>query len=152
MNKENFIAIILGLILGTVVAVGFWTSKNNGLKLTLPKFSFPNVSFLQKPLPTVIPTPTSSITEEKFFLNINSPQDDIIVNKNEIEISGRTTNEATIIISVDKEDTTVFPDSNGNFSLKISLNSGPNTIITTATDPKNNSEQIIRTIIFQEQK
>jgi hypothetical protein len=154
VNKENFIAIIIGLVLGIIIALGVWTAKNGGFRYEIPKFTLPNLPEIKKNEPTapVVPTPTGSLKKEEFQISLSSPEDDITVNVKEITVSGNAWPNTTIITSLENNDIITSSNPDGSFSMKATLVTGPNTITVTAFDQEGNSSQVTRTIIFQEKQ
>ena len=149
MNKEIVIAIILGLTVGIVAAISIWAAKEGTLKLSL---SLPKLSQVEKKEPTITPTAAEQKPQENFFLDITSPENETIVTNNEIELTGKTNPEVSIIVSQEANDTVLSSKKDGSFSTKITLSPGPNTIIIIAIDQGTNTAQVARTIVFQEQK
>lgn len=152
MNKENLSAIILGLTLGTTAALCIWAVKSGNLTLPFKQFSFPNLSPSQKNISIKLPTPTAQKQKEAFEINLTSPENGIITNDKEIEISGKTNRKATIILSQDNNDLIIPLKSDGSFSTKSTLVSGPNSLIVTAIDENDNVSQESRIVIYEEQK
>lgn len=152
MNKENLSAIILGLTLGTTAALGIWAAKSGGFTFPLKQFSFPNLSLPQKNISTQLPTPTTQKQKEVFETILTSPENGVITNDKEIEVSGKTNRKAAIILSQDNSDLIIPLKSDGSFSTKSTLTPGPNSLIITAIDEEGNVNQENRIVIYEAQK
>lgn len=143
MIKELFLAIALGAILGFGITGGFITLNKN-------KTDFANKT------QTVITTPTLSLSNETPVptqgsetsvdtITIDSPENESIVNVSKITIKGTTSKNAIIVIKTPAKIYNTTANSEGNFEMEINLESGINTIQTTAinTDTNQTSESEI---------
>jgi len=91
------------------------------------------------PPPTPEPTP-----EPEFFLTVTQPADDSIINADEVEVRGRTTPGA--VVSVNGELAEV--DEEGNFTMMVVLEEGPNLIEVIASDLEGNQQGHTLVIIY----
>jgi len=132
MKKEVLIAIIIGFGLGLVITFGVWRA-NKVLKEVAPKQQSPP-SQVQEEEKTPSPTPPSS----QLSLVITSPEDNSIINKEKIVVSGKTSSEATVVITYEEGEKIIQTDENGNFSSEITLVGGANEIIVSAYDEEGN--------------
>lgn len=157
MNKENVFAIILGLILGVIVALGLWTAKGSKIDFKIPQISLPKINFSlnfgksqtnnkQPPQTSITPT---QITQQEIKLEITTPENEISVNAKNIEIQGKADPKSTLIISFEDQDILITPNSDGTFTYKTELTPGPNSFVLTAISPTNIVETIERTIIYE---
>ncbi len=99
------------------------------------------------PTPTPIPTPTPEPTptpKPEFFLTVTQPADDSIINADKVEVRGRTTRGA--IVSVNGELAEV--DEEGNFTMMVVLEEGPNIIEVIASDLEGNEDGRTLVIIY----
>ncbi|MBI2595151.1 hypothetical protein HYW46_00250 [Candidatus Daviesbacteria bacterium] len=87
-----------------------------------------------------------------FNLEINNPDDDIVIFENTISVSGKTAPNSTVIISVNDNGTGLQANNKGEFSKVIDLTGGLNTLTITAFDPSGNSKTEVRTIYYSEEK
>lgn len=135
MIKELLLAIIIGGLLGFGVTGGYLTLRQKN-QTQVP------VIISQ---PTTIPTPTivdSSIinidksTNDK--LTIVSPENNLLVFNENININGNTTNNSQIIINTTTENFTGKSDSKGYFDIPIKLQGGLNIIKISAIDTDGN--------------
>ena len=86
------------------------------------------------PAPSPAPTPPPSPTPASPLLTIVEPVDESVVEVSTITIRGQTLADA--VVSVNGE--LVDVDSNGNFSLRVTLDEGPNVFDIIATDEEGN--------------
>lgn len=134
MIKELFLAIIIGALLGFGVTGGYLTlnKKNNS----------------QTPViisqPTIIPTPTNnpSFSEKNDNypdkLKITSPENNLLVSKSSLNITGNSTNNSQIIINTATENFVGQSDETGFFDIPIELEAGLNIIKVSAIDAEGN--------------
>lgn len=130
-----FIAVIIGLLLTMIVFFIYQSTK------VLPKEDKKTPSTQKTISPT--PTPLSGV-----YLVIEEPKDEAVIDKRTVEIKGKTNTDNTIIISTNQEDIVAKPNSQGNFSVSITIDAGTNKIVSRAITP--NGEEVIdeRTISF----
>lgn len=96
-----------------------------------------------------LPVTTEPIS---FNLEITNPDDSILSFDKNLLLSGKTSPEATIIVSSEDGDQGLEPDSKGEFNQIIKLKSGLNTITVTAFDSLGNQKQDKRTVFYSEEK
>lgn len=94
------------------------------------------------------------VTKEpvSLFLELTSPEDDILSNDASVVISGRTSPNATVIISSNDNDSGLESGNDGQFSKVFPLSDGPNIIEITAIDSEGNSKSVTKSIFFTEEK
>ncbi|MBA7665027.1 hypothetical protein ES703_73093 [subsurface metagenome] len=96
-----------------------------------------------EPIPTPTPTPEPTpAPKPEFFLTVTEPTDNSIINADKVEVMGRTTPGA--IVSVNGELADV--DGEGNFTMMVVLEEGPNIIEVIASDLEGNEES--RTLVI----
>jgi hypothetical protein len=86
------------------------------------------------------------------FLEISTPEDDILVNDGSIVISGKTGPNTTIIILSLTNDTGLQSNDEGEFSKVFPLTEGANIIEITAFDLEGNSKTVVKSIYYSEEK
>ena len=97
------------------------------------------------PTPTPPPKPEPTPTPKpEFFLTVTQPADNSIISADEVEVRGRTTPDA--VVSVNGE--LVDVDGEGNFTMMVALEEGPNIIEVIASDLEGNEESHILVIIY----
>ena len=94
------------------------------------------------------------VTKEpvSLFLEITSPEDDILVSDANLVISGNTTPNATLIISSNQNDVGLEASKNGEFSRVFPLTPGANIIEINAFDSEGNIKTITKSVYFTEEK
>ena len=91
------------------------------------------------------PTPTP---DRNLFLSVTSPRDEEVVTKKTIIISGKTTADATIVITSETDDEVVKPSRNGDFSVTQTLSDGANLLQITAIFPNGEEKRITKTVSY----
>lgn len=86
------------------------------------------------------------------YLNLNSPDDEVLVFDKSLLVSGTTTPKSVVIISLEKSDAGTEANNKGDFSKIIELSEGLNLITVTSFDSEGNSKQVSRTIFYLEEK
>jgi hypothetical protein len=99
-------------------------------------------------------TQYNPVTKEpvSLFIEITSPEDDVLVTDGSLVISGRTGADTTIIISSQGNDAGLQSGKDGEFSKVFPLTLGANIIEITAFDTEGNSKTIIKSVFFSEEK
>lgn len=94
------------------------------------------------------------VTKEpvSLFLEITSPEDDILTYDGSAVISGRTGPDVTVIISGDDNDTGLQAGNDGQFSKVFPLNEGPNIIEISAIDAQGNSKTVTKSVYYSKEK
>lgn len=128
----SFIAVIVGIIVAGVFFYFYQQTK------IIPASQTKVVSINP---PT--PTPKSSI-----FLVVDKPTDEEVVDTKTITVSGRTTADATVLVSTDNRDEILTPATNGNFSTTVTLDLGGQTITVVAIAPNGEEIKVVRTITY----
>ena len=132
MKKEVLLAIIIGFSLGLAITFGVWKA-NKALKEAAPKQQLlPSQVQEKEKIPS--PTPVSS----QLNLLITSPEDNSIINKEKINVSGKTSPKATVVILYGEGEKIIEADENGNFTSEITLVGGANEITVSAYDQDGN--------------
>ena len=128
----SFIAAIIGILVAGVAFYFYQSTK------TLSPAKSKSVSITA---PT--PTPVSSI-----FLAVENPKDEQVFDTKTITINGKTTPEATIIITTDLGDQVISPSQIGAFSTTVTLDSDQNKIEIIAIAPNGEETRVIKTVTF----
>ncbi len=116
----SFVAVLVGLLVAGVAFFLYQSTK------TLSPNQIKGVSVTS-------PSPTPKLST---FLTVDSPQDESVVTSKTITISGKTTGDATILLSTPTTDTIVTPvASTGTYSTNATLQDGENEITLTAIAP-----------------
>lgn len=136
MRKEVLIAIIIGFGLGLIITFGIWTA-NKALKEAAPTTTGPTEEVETSPTPA----PTLELV-------ITSPEDNIISEKEIIEIEGQTIANAIIAITYPDGEKILEADEDGNFSTEISLIGGDNQIKISAFNDQGDEASKTLTIVY----
>ncbi|MBI3384714.1 hypothetical protein HY030_00800 [Candidatus Gottesmanbacteria bacterium] len=139
-TMETVIALVLGVILGVLAASSFWFLKNHKFTLSLPTNKVINIKT------TTTPTP---LKEKLFSLEISSPSDLSIVNTATPNLSGKSSPNTLIIISLTNGDEVLRTDAEGNFQKLINLNEGLNYISVTAISAIGQTEQVNLAVVYE---
>jgi len=128
MRAEKVILSIAGIFIGVVVAaVVFYIYQTTK---SISPSSIKTITITKSP---VNPSPV--------MLSVDSPTDGDVVTSRVLQVSGKTDPTATIIITTDSGDTTVYPTTDGNFSASITIDSGENRIFISAITPDGKETQ-----------
>ncbi len=126
MKKEVLIAIIIGFVLGLVITFGVWTA-NKAMKETPQK----DQQASENTQEAITPTPVA-----ESVLTITSPEDNFLSDKEKIDISGKTTPQATVVILFEQGEKIIEADSQGSFTTQITLVGGSNEVKVSSFDPE----------------
>jgi uncharacterized protein YjiK len=132
MKREVVLAIIIGFSLGLIITFGVWRA-NKALKETAPKQQLPLSQEKQPELPPSTPTPQTILD-----LEITSPEDNFLSNKEKIDVSGKTFPKATVVILYEEGEKIIESDEEGKFTSEITLVGGANEITISAYDKEGN--------------
>lgn len=91
-------------------------------------------------------------TPSSFNLELNNPEPDLLVFDSSIVISGKTSPQSSVIISVNEADLALQSNSNGDFSKVVALLPGLNRITVDAFDSQGNTKEVVRLIYYSEEK
>lgn len=132
MRREVILAIAIGFSIGLLIAAGVLLGRKTirqGIKL-FPRKEEVTVSPTPAEITNLSPSPISSISP--IPLTITFPEDESIVDKDKINLEGKTEPEAIISVIYEEGEALGEADENGEFSFEISLISGANEITVTA--------------------
>ena len=139
MIKEILLAAVIGGILGLGITGGYLTLQNKNI----------SAKDNQKAIitePTLIPTQPQSLLKDNQTIDniqINSPEDNALVSTEKTSISGVTTPNSHIIIATASKSFIGQSDTNGQFSVPITLDTGLNIVKISSID-KNNIQKDIQ--------
>lgn len=124
VKKEVLIAIIIGFGLGLVITFGIWGANRN----------FNNKEArdaASTEAPEVAATPP---VNPDFFLNVNYPENELLVDQEMIRVTGATTADSVVVILFEGGESVLEADSEGKFETEIELAAGVNNLTVIATD------------------
>lgn len=85
-------------------------------------------------------------------LEIQQPLNDTLTFESSTIVSGNTSPHATVLISVNDENTVIESQSDGSFSTVVDLDEGINQIIIAAFNDTGEEKQVERTVFYSEEK
>jgi hypothetical protein len=141
MKKEILIAIVIGFILGLIITFGIWTANKS-----LQENNNKSQTQENENQPIVNENPQNG--EEKMSLDIVSPQDNSLLDQEEIEITGKTSPLANIVILSEEGEEIIQADEQGEFKETITLSGGANEITITAIDQNGNEASKVLNLVY----
>jgi len=135
MKKEVLVAVVLGVIVGLIITFGIYTA-NTALQRKSRQINV-----------TPLPTPPSENAKQGSII-IYSPENDILTDKDTVQLSGLTTPNAVVVIFVNDKSTVTSADPKGNFSSDLSLAGGSNIITIVATDETGKQSWEQRSVVY----
>lgn len=139
MRKEIIIAIIVGFALGLVITFGIYTA-NRALKQQKNPEANTSSIITESPAP---PSPSPEL-----LLEISEPENNLVVTKNKITVSGRTESEAGIAILAEGYENLVQADAQGVFTDDVPLIPGSNEIKIVSVYKNSEKKEKILTIVY----
>jgi len=124
MRKEVLFAILVGGLIGVVIAFGFWRA-NSALDTTQE----------------VATTPEITKKTEEINITLAKPADTSIISTSSTTITGLTRANSIVIISAEKEDYITKSTSEGEFEQEIDLVGGVNEIAVFSFDEEGQMAQ-----------
>lgn len=136
MSKEKvvlyFIAVVLGILV-TGVAFYFYQAT----KVVSPS----KIKTIKIISPAPLPKPS-------IYLTIRTPDDEEVVGKKVVTVSGTTQKDATVVVLSPVDQEVVKPAETGDFSTTINIEDGQNNIEITAISPSGEEIRTTRTVTF----
>lgn len=143
IKKEGLIAIVIGLIIGLVIMGGVLRARS--VITNTPSSDSETKSILSN-------TSNSKSDNDELFLEITSPEDNIVLSQDSLTLKGTTNPQTYIAIVAEKSEHLIVPNEVGQFSEEIDLIRGANTIkITVYTSTGINIEKIINIVYTTEE-
>lgn len=136
MKKENIIISFVAVVFG-ILAAGIIFFLYQSTKVISPSKI--------KTVPIQLPTPTP---KPSVFLSIDSPKDEEVSDSKIIKVSGKTANDAIVVVSGESGDQVLEPALNGDFSTTINIGDDENIVEITAIAPNGEEVKVIKTITF----
>lgn len=145
--SEKVLLLILSLIsVGLLVAIVYvWY---NALGKSAPSKPGDFLKTEQTKTPVETATPSAQIPEVLVPLTITSPKDQEVLTTKTLTVSGQTLPMANLTITGGKEDVISQADETGEFSEKITLEEGDNSLTVTAFDEAGHQTSQTVTIIY----
>lgn len=154
MAKELVLAILLGSFLGFGLAGTSFGIKKIITKATIgPKISAPTPGQISPPNEITISsykestlTPATANTDNLDNLVITTPQNYALVSDQNLEITGHTQPNYSVLIQNTNKEYITISDNNGVFKQQITLNQNLNLITVVSISPNNQEETTTLTI------
>lgn len=137
LTKNIFIAFLFALL---VTGVIFALSLNYILNM---QYKQPVSRFLIGPITT---------TPKSLIMNLDQPDDNILVFDPSLIVSGTTAPDADVLISTDTQNIVIKSKKDGSFSTVINLDSGLNQLKVSVFDTTGDSRVSDRTIFYSKEK
>lgn len=142
MKKEIIIAVIIGILIGSIVAV---------MAVNLPKLTT-GIKIQQSP---ISPTPSISKISEtisNLSLSFDPNIDNSISEEKTINVTGTTLPKQLVFLETAYDQKAINADDSGKFSAKIDLSEGTNMIYGSVFDEDGNSISKTLTVYYTSEK
>ena len=136
MRKEVVIVILVGILIGAIVAYGIYTAQSALKQRELKS---------QEILPKDNQEKTSPSSHT---LSINEPQDESIWDQEKINVNGTTTPKSVVTILTEDNEYLLSADSEGYFNAEVGLTGGANTITVSSFDEQGNRAQQSVVVVY----
>ena len=136
MRKEILFAIIAGCLFGLVIAFGIWKANTSIEKTAIGVEE-------EKDEGSQIPSATS-----EFAITIAKPENNQVLTKNPVKVSGLTKANAWVVISSEDSDYLTKAASNGSFEEDIDLIGGVNEVIFNAYDENGKTSEAKMILVY----
>ena len=136
MRKEVVIVILVGILIGAIVAYGIYTAQTALKQRQLNSQEVPPQENQEKTSPS---SPT---------LSINEPQDESIWDQEKINVNGTTTPKSVVTILTEDNEYLLSADDQGYFSTEVVLTGGANTITISSFDEQGNKAQQTVVVVY----
>ncbi len=154
MSKRALFPIFLGLLALTLIACSSGDGDGGGGDAPDPTDAAPQATLIPantvspnptQPPATETPAPTVVATEGDLFLQlISPPETEVFTDTGTLAVVGRTRVDAVVTIN----DTVVEPDIDGEFSLDVPLEEGPNIIEVVASVASGEQMDLVLVAIY----
>lgn len=140
LGRETILAAVAGLGVGLLAAWAVWNLPN-----VLPQKKAPN-EITEKEIPA------SETAVEAFNLTLSQPENDALVETNQVTVTGKTSQGTTVVINGPLKDEIVTAGNDGSFSATMTLEEGANEIIVTAYDKTGTEKSETRTVNYTKEQ
>jgi hypothetical protein len=131
----SFVAVLIGLIAAGVAFYLYQATK------TLPNQQPKKIAIAESPTP-------APLDNKAHLLQVDSPKDDAVFDKKLITVSGKTVNNASLVVSTEDADQIAKPASNGNFTLTMTIPDGTTILYVTAVFPDGTEKKVTKNVTF----
>ena len=133
MNRGTFALILIPLLVLIICSVGCAKEE---------------IIYTPTTTLTVTPTPVITLTPTVLLLEITQPIDGAQVSTSAVLVTGKTIPGAVVSVSIDDTVEIANVDQNGNFSVTVNLEEGPNLIEVIASDLQGNEKSSTIAVIY----
>ncbi len=135
MKTERIVVSFFAIVVGLAAAGGafYFYQKTTNMPQSKGLSSF------------ITPSPTPDTAH---LLEVSSPKDESVSDKKTITITGKTTTNATLLISTENDDQIVKATAKGDFSTTVTLPDGTSMIRIAAIFPDGEEKQVTQTITY----
>lgn len=142
MKKEIVIAIIFGLAVGLIITVGMYRARR--AMETVPTEDVDITQTIQtSPEESAIPEDASSGR-----LRLREPLPDSFTTEKSAQVSGTTLSNSTIVVLQNEREILGSSDTEGNFSIPLTLESGVNVLVIRVLATGENPIEMTRSIVY----
>ena len=141
MKSERVILSFIAVLVGLMVAGGTFFIYQHYMK-TPP--TTPAQTLSTKSVITPSPTPHN----QNDFLIVDNPVDQLVTSLRNIQVSGKATKDATIIVSTPSTDQVAISSNTGTFSLSTTLDNDTNVMQITAIFPDGTEQKVTKTVTY----
>jgi len=149
VRKTAILLIMLGVLVLSMASAG--CNEKEEVTATTPTIAptatQPAIS-TATPKQTITPSISPASTAITLFLTVTQPLDGAQVNTNSILVAGATSPGAVVSVLVNDEVMVADVDQNGNFSVAVSLEEGPNFIEVIASDQHGNEKSTVLAVLY----
>ena len=135
MKQERIILSFIMVLIGLLVAGTAFYFYQSGKKPT------PSVRTAVSPTPATAKVKT-------VLLTLTSPDDQEVLSNKNLDISGKTNPDATILLITDSDQQVLKPNGQGNFTTTTTLDNDQNIITVISILPSGDSKQIQETVTY----
>lgn len=128
----SFIAVAIGILVSGIAFYFYQATKTVPQKPPVAKASV---------TPTKLPHPAFSLT-------ISTPEDEDVVASKTVKVAGKTSKDATVVVSTDTDDQVLTPSQDGSFNGTVTIGNGQNIIHFLAIAPDGQEIKITKTITY----
>ena len=121
MRKELLLAVLVGISLGLLITFGVYRSRQSADRAQDNQTQ-----------DLVTSQVTNDSSQDNSQLSITSPEDESIVDKEQIIVSGTTGANNFVVVFLNDSELITNADQSGNFSVEVELDEGPNLIVVEA--------------------
>lgn len=146
MKRGPFALILIPLLALIICSVGCAEEETKPSPAPTPTVALSiTPATTQTPSATPTPAPTTAMA---LFLEITQPTDGAQVSTSAVLVTGKTIPDAVVSASVDDIVAIADVDQNGNFSVTVNLEEGPNLIEVVASDLQGNEKSSTIAVIY----